>query len=135
LFKLSYIESSIGNNGAFFFYQNQTKMKNPIYVFLLLFLSSCFFNCKHKATSKTVAKSESSKETTIQIPPTPEIKPQPSEPKEDNKIPASMSTSTNSNFEFTNESYGCESFTVYKFNKDKTMALWINGENENSSGF
>lgn len=75
-------------------------MKNLTYVFLLLSGGSCFFNCKPQVASKTVSTQVTS------------------------------SLNNNPNFEFMDESYGCESFTVYKFNKDKTIALWVNGENE-----
>ena len=91
-------------------------MKNLRYVALLLTLSSCFVCCKQNTASKTISNITS------------QSKIQESESKEENKIP--NSSSTNSNFEFTNESFGCESFTVYKFNEDKTIALWVNGENE-----
>jgi len=86
-------------------------------VILVSFILFGFLGCKNPNVSKRVDDSNSSENITKEVKNVKEVK----------SVEINHSSS---NFQFTGEAKGCESFTLFKLSADKTMGIRISGERE-----
>ena len=114
-------------NGVFFLLQNYIQMKNLILIFISA-VACVFISCNNQKTSKPVLNSENSSSPKSSPTKTDEVK-EVKVTSETNTSPSSQEVST-SKVQFSGKSKGCESFTLFKMNEDKTMAIWINGNSD-----